>query len=84
MKQLSEKRESCMRNLLSGGITIRDETDLQLEAPTADFGAATELLRHIKPEQPMSVGEIIHIIKHDQLQEEKEESDDHSDSGASR
>lgn len=62
---------------------------MELEAEVnPELGRANEILRQIRPEQPLSVGEIVHIIKHDHLdntaEEEQQQESDQSDSGASR
>lgn len=60
---------------------------MELEAEVnPELGRANEILRQIRPEQPLSVGEIVHIIKHDHLDttEEEQQESDQSDSGASR
>lgn len=88
LRQLTERREECFRNLLNDNIRIQTEQDLELEAEVnPELGRANEILRQIRPEQPLSVGEIVHIIKHDHLDnttEEEQQESDQSDSGASR
>jgi len=72
LKQLQERREYCLENLLNTDINITTDNDLKLDCPIqSDFGnKGGELLRYINPEQPITHGEIIHIIKYDQLDEE--------------
>ncbi len=64
LKQLTERREECMEKLLSGAIDL-PPTELDYDdnsnRPSAQF------VRHIIPEQALNSGELIHIIKHDQL-----------------
>lgn len=75
MQQLTEKRESCLRNLLQNqSCNLNTISDFELdESVKSDLGAAQEILRHLKPEQPLSIGEIVHILEHDHLSIEKEE-----------
>ncbi|XP_052871288.1 uncharacterized protein LOC128276870 [Anopheles cruzii] len=77
LQQLSERREACMRSLLSDSTTLRGEL-LELEEPVNN----SELLRFIRPVQALSQAEIVRLVHHDQLQkEEHEESREGEESG---
>jgi len=62
VKAISEKREDCMRTLLTTEDTVRDHL-LELDTPVSN----SELYRHLQPIHPLTVGETVHIVKHDQL-----------------
>lgn len=82
MKQLSNHRETCFENLLNNQITIQTDQDFELNATIIRGDRANELIRYLCPEQPISTGEIVHLLKYDQLDRE-EEKEIESDSGAS-
>lgn len=82
LQQLSNHRKTCFENLLNNQISIQTDQDLELNVAVRG-DRANEIIRYIRPEQPLSIGEIVHIIKHDQLYRE-EEKDFEYDSGASR
>lgn len=71
LKQLKEKREECFNNLLnnSNSSSITTEADLELDQAVE----SKEIIRHLIPVQAQSVGEIAHLIKHDQLDQQKQE-----------
>lgn len=72
VEQLREKRDQCMRELLEGATTIGLLTDSQLNLEAncqSDNQTANEIIRFIKPEQPLTAGEVVPIIKHDQLEQ---------------
>lgn len=72
LDQLKSKREDCMSNLLrDNSVNITNDEVLELETPIQS--SVQDICRHFCPEQPLSVGEIVHIIQHDQL--EKVEDD---------
>ncbi|XP_059616070.1 uncharacterized protein LOC132261308 [Phlebotomus argentipes] len=80
LRQLAEKREACLQSLLvdcGDGVQANREIDLNLDAPvnSTDFRAAQEIARFLRPEQALSVGEVVHLVKHDQLQVESEEEE---------
>ncbi|KAL5284748.1 hypothetical protein ACFFRR_006827 [Megaselia abdita] len=73
LDQLKSKREDCISNLLRDNSTrITNDEFLELETPIQS--SVQEICRHFCPEQPLSVGEVVHIIQHDHL--EKIEGDD--------
>lgn len=64
-----------MRNLLNNQLSLRTDSDIELEESVgSDLGRAQEIIRYIRPEQPLNVGEIVHIIEYDQLRKEEETS----------
>lgn len=66
LDQLKSKREDCISNLLRDNYTsITNDEFLELETPIQS--SVQEICRHFCPEQPLSVGEIVHIIQHDHL-----------------
>ncbi|XP_065080587.1 coiled-coil domain-containing protein 32 [Ochlerotatus camptorhynchus] len=78
LQQLVERREACMQHLLNdSSIAIRGDSELALDEPVNHH----ELLRFIRPEQALSVAELVHIVKYDHLEQEPTESDQLQDSG---
>lgn len=73
MKQLKEKREECFNNLLNNSISITTNQDLELEE---DLVQPNEIIRHLIPQQAQSVGEIAHLIRHDTLDQQKQEDEE--------
>lgn len=72
LKQLKEKREELFDNLLNSSTTrITTDKDIELEESIE----ANKIISHLIPEQPQTVGEIAHLIKHDQLDLQKQEED---------
>lgn len=74
LKQLSERREAAIENLLNTSERVTTESDLNFDQPIQQsleiLESAQEIIRHIRPFQPQTVGEVVHIIKYDQLNEE--------------
>uniref|UniRef100_A0A2M4CGY6 Uncharacterized protein n=1 Tax=Anopheles darlingi TaxID=43151 RepID=A0A2M4CGY6_ANODA len=69
LQQLADRREACMRSLLTGSVTLRSEEELALDEPVVN----SELLRFIQPVQALSQAEIVRLVQHDQLQQEADE-----------
>jgi hypothetical protein len=72
LQQLTQKREECLAHLLNGDTgRLNSDYDLELNAQvnSIENGVVLDLIRTMRPEQPLSMGEIVHIIEHDQLQE---------------
>lgn len=63
LKQLAERREECMEKLLSGAFELASDPDLDFD----DNNRASQIVRHIIPEQALNSAELVHIIKHDHL-----------------
>ena len=74
LKQLSERREAAIENLLKTTDRLTTESDINFDQPIHQsleiLESAQEIIRHICPAQPQTVGEVVHIIKYDQLNEE--------------
>lgn len=66
LKELTEKREECIRNLLNSDSVLTSDSDLELEYPVN----SSEILRYIVPQQALNVGEVAHLIQNDHLSEE--------------
>ncbi|XP_074032000.1 uncharacterized protein isoform X2 [Leptinotarsa decemlineata] len=75
--QLSAKKEACMQQLLSGPEEI-DEEILNLDEPVS----SSQILRTIAPQkQALNHGEIVELVKHDQLKKENDlETEDSANS----
>lgn len=72
---LSEKRDECLRSMLqdnSSSISSNNEHLLDLDASVTNTDSAVQnLFRQIQPVQPVTVGETVHIVKYDQLEEQR-------------
>lgn len=67
LNQLKSKREDCISNLLrDNSRNITNEELLELDTPIQS--SVQEICRHFCPEQPLNVGETVHIIQHDHLE----------------
>uniref|UniRef100_A0A0A1WS98 Uncharacterized protein C15orf57 homolog n=1 Tax=Zeugodacus cucurbitae TaxID=28588 RepID=A0A0A1WS98_ZEUCU len=64
VEALSEKRNDCLRQLLNSGDADNNNEVLALDQPLNNI----EFYRHLQPVQALSVGELVHIVKYDQLQ----------------
>ncbi|XP_070507845.1 uncharacterized protein [Chironomus tepperi] len=72
LKQLKIKREELIGNLLNSSTTkITTDKDIELE----EVIESNKIISHLIPEQPQTIGEIAHLIKHDQLDIQKQEED---------
>lgn len=70
LQQLAERREACMQHLLNdSSAALRADSELALDEPVNQH----ELLRFIRPEQALSVAELVHIVKYDHLEQEPTE-----------
>ncbi|XP_036324564.1 uncharacterized protein LOC118737871 [Rhagoletis pomonella] len=67
VEALAEKRNDCLRQLLHSGDPDNNNAVLALDEPLNNL----EFYRHLQPVQALSVGELVHIVKHDQLQQEQ-------------
>lgn len=76
LDSLRDKRQDCMRGLLaSEGVPVSIfEQFLELETPIE----SGRLHRHLLPVQAVNVGETVHIVDHDELQQ-KEDQDQNLD-----
>lgn len=73
LERLAARREQCMRELCEPGNGPGLLTDSQLSLDRSvglfdDESKANDLVRRICPEQPLSAGEVVSIVKHDVLQ----------------
>ncbi|XP_001357619.2 uncharacterized protein [Drosophila pseudoobscura] len=71
LENLQDKRQDCMRSLLSANgvpVTIFEQL-LELDTPI-DSG---RLHRHLLPVQALTVGETVRIVEHDALEQREEE-----------
>lgn len=72
LQQLKDRREHCIERLLASDIPIEQRiSDLELDQPLSQ----QQLVRIINPHQPLTVGEVLHLVKHDELQEEEDTED---------
>lgn len=78
LNQLKARREQCLEHLLSGKLVLdpaeRDET-FHLEEDFEE-NRRRDFVRYISPAQPNNLGELVHIINHDQLNVETHSIDD--------
>ncbi|XP_073817868.1 uncharacterized protein [Musca autumnalis] len=86
---LSEKREDCLRSLIQSDLSGNNSNNdllLELEASLNTDSAVHNLYRQIQPVQAVTVGETVHIVKYDQLEEQRLEADaeEEGESPASR
>lgn len=72
LKQLKEKREECMNNLLNNSLSIQTEQDFEL----GESVTPNEIIRHLIPAQAQTAGEIAHLIKYDTLDQQKQEEEE--------
>ncbi|XP_037949280.1 uncharacterized protein LOC119683362 [Teleopsis dalmanni] len=78
VKALAEKREDCLRTLLTDDFPASTQNYDILELDTPVSGAEStvqEICRHIQPVQPITIGETVNIVKYDQLEDESKETD---------
>lgn len=78
MEQLKARREHCIENLLVGNIDCTNDADDNHLNEDIESNRRRDLIRYIQPEQPINLGELVTIIKHDQLEVDrtKNSSDD--------
>jgi hypothetical protein len=72
LKQLQQKREECLQNLLNNSISIRSDQDLELEESVQ----TNRIISHLIPAQPQTIGEITHLLRHDELDLQKQETEE--------
>ncbi|XP_037809097.1 uncharacterized protein LOC119601920 [Lucilia sericata] len=75
---LAEKREDCLRSMLQNNSSqgLNNDILLELEASITNSDSAVQnLYRQIQPVQPVTVGETVHIVKYDQLEEQRLEQE---------
>lgn len=70
LKQLSEKREACMSQLLNGDVNCEQDN---LDTPVT----SSSFLRAVAPErQALTTGEVAGLLKYDRLGEEDSDNSD--------
>ncbi|CAD6992832.1 unnamed protein product [Ceratitis capitata] len=67
VEALAEKRNDCLRQLLHSSDPENNNDILALDQPLNNI----EFYRHLQPIQALSVGELVHIVNYDQLQQEQ-------------
>lgn len=75
---LSEKREDCWRSLLRNELNRSSSNGLliELEERVSNSNSAVQsLYRQIQPIQPITVGETVHILKFEQLEQQRLEDE---------
>lgn len=72
LQQLKEKREECLNNLLNSSQSYRTEQEFELEEEVK----SSEIIRQLIPAQAQTIGEIAHLIKHDALDQQKQETEE--------
>ncbi|KAI8130046.1 hypothetical protein FF38_06144 [Lucilia cuprina] len=75
---LAEKREDCLRSMLQNNSSqgLNNDILLELEASITNTDSAVQnLYRQLQPVQPVTVGETVHIVKYDQLEEQRLEQE---------
>jgi Coiled-coil domain containing 32 len=78
LKQLKEKREECLNNLLNTSLNYNTERDFELEEEVKSH----DIIRHLIPAQAQTAGEVAHLIQHDILDQQKQESEEVEESPA--
>lgn len=76
LNQLQARREQCLENLLSGKLVLdpaEQDAACRLDEEFEDT-KRRDLVRYLAPAQPINLGELVHIINHDHLDEEKHQS----------
>ncbi|XP_067616742.1 uncharacterized protein [Eurosta solidaginis] len=71
VEALAEKRNDCLHQLLHSENSDNNNAVLALDEPLNNL----EFCRHLQPIQALSVGELVHIVRYDQLQEQEEQQD---------
>lgn len=71
MEQLRARREHCIENLLVGNIDCTNDADDNHLNEDIESNRRRDLLRYIQPEQPINLGELVTIIHHDQLDQDR-------------
>lgn len=78
LAQLAAKKEDCMQQLLTSAVHI-DEEIIELDEPISN----SQILRTIAPQkQAINQGEIVELVKYDQLKNDDSDSEVNKDSSA--
>lgn len=76
LSQLTARREQCLEHLLSGAITLPTDSELGIDLEAAEntdtrpLSGTGIIVRSLLPEQAVNAGELVHIIKYDQLEQQ--------------
>lgn len=71
LQQLKDRREHCIETLLASDSPVEQRiSDLELDQPVS-----ASVARFIHPEQPLTVGEVLHLVKHDELENTETEGE---------
>lgn len=72
LKQLREKREACLQNLLNSNRLLFEDSDDNLDLPVGN----SQILRAILPQKAaLNRGEIVDLVNYDQLEVESSDSE---------
>lgn len=67
LNSLEDSRKSCMYRLIAGETGTGTDDDVDLDAPV-NFNSTTGWLKsQVNPEQPVTVGELVELVKADYL-----------------
>lgn len=67
LQQLKDRREHCIETLLASDTPVEQRiSDLELDQPVSGSSSGS-VARFINPEQALTVGEVLHLVKHDEL-----------------
>jgi hypothetical protein len=80
IKSLEESNDSCMYRLIAGDSFSLSDQDLQLDAPT-NFKLSSKWLN---PEQALTVGELVELVKADYLAQSSSENNSSEDKETER
>lgn len=75
LSQLKEKRNECINNLLNNSTTLTTDKDIELEESIE----SNKIISHLLPAQPHIKSEIVHLINHDQLDQQKQEDEEETE-----
>lgn len=80
--QIRARREECVERLLASGADLAPTPDFALDESISG-GHQQAVLRLLNPEQPLTVGETVHLVKHDQLEAAPAIADEREDAQSS-
>ncbi|RZF36758.1 hypothetical protein LSTR_LSTR005071 [Laodelphax striatellus] len=75
LSSLEDSKKSCMYRLISGEVGNLTDQDINLDAPIDLNSTAAWLKSHVNPEQALTVGELVELIKADYLAEQSGSSE---------
>lgn len=78
LAQLAAKKEACMQQLLTSAVHVEEEI-IEFDEPISN----SQILRTIAPQkQALYQGEIVELVKYDQLKNDDSDSELNKDSSA--